>query len=164
MAKRPRPEPTHPLVREMIDAMRYEMASQASLVKNGETWAGYVRRLFTPERVVLGAWIVITLTYQAGGTARELKQAMDVAVAKSVEASEKANLASREAETTSRQLKDTQAQIEIATSHLSNLDEVVVDLKNGVAMAVKRPEFRSAIEQEIKPRLDRIERKQEGDR
>lgn len=133
-------------------AVRYEFEARG-LRKNGESWKAYALRQITPERIGL----IALLIFQFGGGVRDARQQLKDATAQSVAASAKADAASDKADTVAKALEQTQVKVDRAVEEINRQGEMAKDLKDSVAMSVKRPEFQSAIQQQVLPRLARIE-------
>lgn len=133
-------------------AVRYEFDARG-LKKNGESWKTYAVRQVTPERLCLLALLI----FQFGGGVRDARLQLEQATAQSVTASAKADAAGDKATAVAKDLEQTQQKVEHVAEDITRQAETIRDLKDGVALGVKRPEFQSAIQQQILPRLARIE-------
>lgn len=155
------------LERTVRSAVKYALDSRFQLGKNGEGWKDYVGRLVTPERLGLA----ILLVYQLGGGVNEARQAIQAAAAQAViasaradQASQKADIASQKADSAAAALLSSQQQIDTLVADMHQHAERDAELKESVSQRVTRSDFKQAIEQELKPRLDRIERQTWGAR
>ena len=135
-------------------AVRHEFEARG-LRKNGETWATYVSRQITPERIGL----VVLLLFNFGGAARDAQQQLKVSTEQAAAASANAATASRTADRAAASLEETRQQLDRMTTDLKQQAEANRDLKDRVALSVTRAEFSAALAQQVLPRLERIERR-----
>ncbi len=136
----------------------YVVDTKLRLKRNGDPTPAFLWRLLKDQRTWVAGWIAISAIYQFGGSARALATKMDLATAAAVSAGEKADQASVKADNVASALDQTQMQLALAVKDIQQQGESVTDVKDGIARAVKRDEFASALAQQILPRLERIER------
>lgn len=141
------------------DAVETALEHRAKLGKNGETWTGYLRRLITPERIGL----TVLLIYQLGGNVRDVQNKLETTTRAAIDATQKAEAASRKADESAEAIRA--ARVELAatitdiTTRLQQQATQDADLRDRVSRGVTRTEFTSTVEQQILPRLARIEQR-----
>jgi hypothetical protein len=140
------------------DVVRYELNDRTSLRKNGHTTKQYLSKVITPERVLLLAMTAFTASYALGGEVRDIKAGIaDTRTTKAaVEKLREQQLDMQEQiESTARLLAEQQQALNVLTGRVGGVDE-------RLKLSVTRGEFQSAIQQQIVPRLTRIERSMPG--
>jgi len=141
--------------------IREELAAIHGLKKNGDTALEYIKRIVTPERVML----TFLLVYQLGGEVRNVRSQLDsLAVREKAVTQQQAHL-SHQMQSMSTLV---QQQGELLLSQNATVDELMVQtdtlrrttsvLDDRINNTVTRSEFAAAVTQRILPRLDRIER------
>jgi hypothetical protein len=138
-------------VREVV---KYELDSRSKPFKNGEAWSMWLWRTITPERVGLG----VLLLFQLGGGYSDVKHALEDAATKAKAAVETSNETAKKADAIAVSLADTNKKLEDATKRIEEHTQLDADIKDRVMQSPTRSEFQAALNQQILPRLERIEK------
>lgn len=146
------------LVEAIREVMRHELEDRASIKKNGHTWAQYLGKLITPERIALAVMTAFTV----GGYFTDAKRDLREATSQAKTATDLARTASKAADAASDTLTQTRLDLAAVIADLHTQAGFNTDMSNKLAMSVTRFEFQSAIRQQIMPRLERIERRLDG--
>lgn len=136
-----------PIVQQVGQALD-SRSGLRGLKKNGHTWAEWLLQNLSLERMLL---LVIAI-YTIGGNVADAQHDIKEAVQKAEDAIERVERAGQT-------LAEAQRKHEEVVSTQERLATELAAVKDGIAQAVKRGEFRSAIQQQILPRLERIERR-----
>jgi hypothetical protein len=151
-------------ITEIGEIFAHTLADRSSLKKNGHTWREWVVKVFTPERLVLIFVAIISMAYSFGGDIRAARTQLTTAAAKADVASTKAELAAAKSEAAAVTNVELQQQLQgvIHTLQEQKAQQATFNaqINDRVALAVTRAEFRSAVTQQILPRLERIEKAQ----
>ena len=135
--------------------LREELKGRNSWIKNGDTWPQYVARILSgPNLLMLGTFVLsaVTFIFVLGGRAVKLETAAQEALT-TAKATALTNARLSEELAQMRTIIGQQAKaLEGAPTPRS-----IADLEARIRMAVTRSEFQSAIQQQILPRLARIE-------
>lgn len=141
----------------VADALRNER----SLKKNGDTWWEYVSKVITPERVLL----VAVLVFNVGGRVQKFDTDLALQREQTRAMQERTQVMATQHEHINLQLADVAGLQKMQASlfveqreQLSALAKLVGGLNAAQKLAVSRGEFNDAIQRQIVPRLDRLER------
>jgi hypothetical protein len=135
-------------------AIRHELKGHASLKKNGETWWQYAGKIITPERVIL----VVIAVFTFGGDIRDARRDLKTSVDQAMQASQKADVATKQAESAMAELLMARDELRQVLDATTKQQAFNADVTDRVSRSVTRSEFKSAIEQRVLPRLERIEK------
>lgn len=142
------------------EIMRKEIEESRSLRKNGSTWRSWLVKLFTPERVLLA----VILVFQFGGNVADARRRLNEASRLASEAAEKAGLVAKQADAAAAAVESARVQIDGAQEQLRGVSVALEkqsqfnrDLDERIRRDVTRSEFMSVVQQQILPRLQRIE-------
>jgi hypothetical protein len=133
--------------------LREILQERSRLLKNGETWGEYLGKWITPQNLVLVVMAGFTIGGRVQQAQTDITKALDsnarlvgeiATLSKAVDTQQKAVDAQQEAIEAQREMFATRQNLE--------------SLQERVRLNVTRREFREAIELQIVPRLDRIEK------
>jgi hypothetical protein len=147
--------------------VKHVLEDQSSLKKNGHTWAEWLGKVVTPERVMLLGLTLFSLGGRLSDAQRELavatKQASD-AIDTAAAASKQAMVAAQQVAATTQTLSEVRKDIDAITKALKSAEASRVEMGGRVQLAVTRGEFQRVVNQQLIPRLERIERRMDEPR
>lgn len=157
------------LTRRIESAVQHVMADRSSLKKNGHTWPQWFGKVLTVDRIILVLIAVGSFVFSAGGqinqARRELRSAADQATAASgtaAVAAAKSEDAAVKSQAATNQMLQMRQELTSVIDAMKKQQAISDDLNARVALSVTRTEFRAALNQQVLPRLERIEQKVEA--
>lgn len=164
---RTRHEDAHTVI--TLKDLRDELDDRQSFRKNGHTWKEWSTKVFTAKDVVYWLLISVSFVFALGGEARSLKESIATFNETEPKLVEQQKVLAEQQEEfgdqiakTAALLKQQQAMIAAVTEQTAATKQGLADVNDRIRLNVSRQEFKSALEQQILPRLTRIERAQQA--
>lgn len=121
-------------------------AGWRSLKKNGESWPVFITRQITFDRIILIGLAVFALGRTVQQYDEKVTQAINAAA-----------IITEQQRQTANELKILREQVAQQADQLQRASEQVKMFEDALRLTVQRTEFRSTVDQQILPRLNRME-------
>lgn len=143
--------------------LRDELDDRMSFRKNGHTWLEWSTKVFTPERLIWAAFVSAGFLFGLGGQVRDFSESIAAFKKTEPQLVQQQQVLEGQIEQTAKLLQQQQEVMMRVTDQLGNTPtkQEVADLNDRIRLSVTRQEFKAALEQQILPRLTRIERAQQ---
>lgn len=132
--------------------VNHVFTERTSFKKNGGTWKQWAGKVVTIERAALAVVSAGVIVFTAGGNFQAARRDLADAVTKSTAASE-------ENKKTAALIVDVKSEIADLTKTMRVQATLNATFDQQLKLGVTRPEFFAVIQQQVLPRLERIERR-----
>lgn len=135
------------------DAVR-DLLGVRGLVKNGESWGTFLLRQITLERIGL----VILVLFQVGGGWQQAKHELAVATDRAIALTAQIEAVGNKVDGVANKVNATTEGLAIVQYDMQRRQALETDRDDRINQSITRAEFNTVVNQQLLPRLDRIER------